>query len=167
MFRGLYVPASHTAFSWLRVGVSRAMRPQSHTTFSWRQASVQANGNGNGHANSVGGVAKSNRGGSTTTNNDGDGDGNKARDYLVDIDANFLSEVLLKDATIDQHIQAADEVNVRRFVLPCASMEDVPKVIELAQNPSYVSKIFPCVGVHPYWSMEVRMRTGTREHLCI
>jgi len=127
-------PASHTSFSWFRGALSRTHSvPKSHTRFSWRSHSAATSTSA-----STKGVA-------------GSSDDKELRyDYLVDVDANFLSELLDADGDTEQHITAANAVNVKQFVLPCSCVGDLADVLDIAKR--FPGIVLPCAGVHPYWS---------------
>ena len=129
--RARTTPAGHTAFSWLRCAHRNRSIPKSHTSFSWLRFSTQSSGA------------------------DGASDAGQAKStvsYLVDVDANLLSVDLSGDGDVAFHIRAAEEVGVKRFVVPASSFGSNEGVLQLAADYEEAKVIVPCIGVHPFWT---------------
>lgn len=75
-----------------------------------------------------------------------------AASYLIDVDANLLSEDLSGDGDVAFHIRAAAAVGVKRFVVPASSFGSNESVLKLSADYEQAAVIVPCIGVHPFWA---------------
>lgn len=119
--RKLNVPRSHTGFSWMPKVTSSFTNngiPRSHTRFSWRLV-----------------VQKTTSLCMSTTASEKIGQHKKIGTIgFVDIDANFLSDILLKDGDTAYHVEAASEVGIKRFIVPSTNITDLNSVLNLAKQ---------------------------------